>query len=106
MAALHAPAYSIGPGTPTGELAGREVVVGFDGSAAALAAVRWAAAEASRLGSPLVVVYAADVPVTTGWGTGAVPVAPDLVRLSRSVAARGAAVAREQQPDLLVHSLG
>lgn len=80
--------------------------MGFDGSAAALAAVRWAAAEASRLGSPLVVVYAADVPVTTGWGTGAVPVAPDLVRLSRSVAARGAAVAREQQPDLLVHSLG
>jgi nucleotide-binding universal stress UspA family protein len=111
MAALHAPEYGIGSGAPSGALAGHEVVVGFDGSAAALAAVRWAAAEAAQLESPLMVVYAADVPVSGGWGaggwrSGAMPSAPDLVRLSRSVAARGAAAAREHQPGLLVHSLG
>ncbi|MFP5347510.1 MAG: universal stress protein, partial [Actinomycetes bacterium] len=41
------------------EVAG-SVVVGFDGSSEAEAAVDWAAAEASRLGKPLVVAYGAD----------------------------------------------
>ena len=37
------------------------VVIGFDGSASAGAAVDWAAKEAYRRGAPLVVVYATDV---------------------------------------------
>jgi nucleotide-binding universal stress UspA family protein len=106
MSSLHAPAYGLGSGAPPAPLAGREVVVGFDGTTPAMAAVRWAAVEAGRLGGSLLVLYAADVPTAPSWGLPAPAGRPDLARLSREVAAQGAALARAQDPGLAVHSLG
>jgi nucleotide-binding universal stress UspA family protein len=94
------------PAGPRANLAGREVVVGFDGGEPARAAVRWAAREAARLGSPLTIVYAANVPAVTAWSPGTAVVLDGLGDVSERVAAEGAALAREVAPDLRVRSLG
>ncbi len=91
-------------GAQVDDLRGREVVVGFDGSVAARAAVRWAATEAARLGSPLGVVYAADVPVLRG--DGATTSVQDVHELAAQVAREGAALARRTSPGLVVRSHG
>jgi nucleotide-binding universal stress UspA family protein len=94
------------PAGPRANLAGREVVVGFDGGEPARAAVRWAAREAARLGSPLTIVYAANVPAVTAWNPGTAVVLDGLGDVSERVAAEGAALAREVAPDLRVRSEG
>lgn len=88
-------------------LRGREIVVGFDGSEPAAAAVRWAACEAARLGSPLLVAYAADAPAVPPWpssGVGGPP--PNLSAVAARIAGRGAELARREQPGLTVRSRG
>lgn len=77
------------------DLMGREVVVGYDATPAAEAAVRWAAVEAARLGSALTVVCAVDPGSVGGSHTSA----PDLVRVGRELARRGAEVAQRTVPD-------
>ena len=76
-------------------LAGREVVVGFDATPAAHAAVRWAAVEAARLGSPLTVVCVVDLGALDSGRAAA----PELARLGRELATRGAEVARAAAPE-------
>jgi nucleotide-binding universal stress UspA family protein len=105
MSAPHAGVDTV-PAGPRASLAGREVVVGFDGGEPARAAVRWAAREAARLGSPLTIVYAANVPAVTAWSPGTAVVLDGLGDVSERVAAEGAALAREVAPDLRVRSLG
>jgi len=94
------------PATPRESLAGREVVVGFDGGEPSRAAVRWAAREAARLGSALTIVYAANVPAMTAWAPGTPDVLEGLGDVSRRIAAEGAALAREVAPGVTVHSQG
>ncbi|MBF6080589.1 universal stress protein [Nocardia cyriacigeorgica] len=50
------------------------VVVGADGSRSAIGAVRWAAADAARHGSPLHIVYAIGVPIDVGPTLGYAPI--------------------------------
>lgn len=76
-------------------LHGREVVVGYDATPAADAAVRWAAVEAARLHSPLTVVCAVDPGSVGGSHTSA----PELARVGRELAHRGAEVAHLAAPD-------
>lgn len=87
-------------------LAGREVVVGYDGGEPARAAVLWAAREAQRLGSPLAVVYAANVPAVTAWTPGMPGLVDGLVDVTARVAEEGAALAREVAPGVAVRSSG
>lgn len=68
------------------------VVVGVDGSDSAANAVRWAAAEAARLGAPLRVVAAWEVPATAVWGPVTTPAAdPEVFRGGAAEAAEAAA---------------
>jgi nucleotide-binding universal stress UspA family protein len=106
MTTLHPPAYGLDSSAPLRPMAGREVVVGFDGSPTALAALRWASVEALQLGASLRVVYAADVPTAPHWPFGSTTGGPDLQALSREVAAQGAELARTAHPGLVVHSVG
>lgn len=93
---------------PTGRpgVAGREVVVGYDGGEPARAAVTWAAREALRLGSPLTVVYAANVSAVTAWTPGTPVLVESLVDVTARVAEEGAALAREAAPGVAVRSSG
>lgn len=75
------------------------VVAGYDGSPEAVAAVRWAAGSARRLGLPLQVVYV--------WGVSGTLDAPPLTTASafvragaQEVAEEGAQVAREAAPEI------
>ncbi|MUL47140.1 universal stress protein [Mycobacterium sp. CBMA293] len=61
------------------------VVVGVDGSAAAISAVRWGAAEATSLGKPLTLVHVLD----TGAGTNLAPGPIAAAELSRQGEAEG-----------------
>ena len=106
MTSLHQPAYGLDSGAPPLELAGREVVVGFDDTSAALAALGWAGVEADRLRAPLRVLYAADAPGVARWPLAGRTGLAELGSVSRQVAARGAALARSQNPGLAVDSLG
>jgi nucleotide-binding universal stress UspA family protein len=85
-----------GAGTP-------RVVVGYDASASAKIAVRWAADEAVRRGLPLTVVYAADY---TGLVGGPVSMSPWLPGVSideaRRIADGGAELARTHRPEVTV----
>ncbi len=77
------------------------VVVGTDGSPAALHGVRWAAREARRLGTGLLVVHATPGYLPTG---PVVPMIPDgsLREYGAELLARASAVAREEVADLTV----
>lgn len=90
-----------GRGSPLPALAHGNVVVGFDDGEASRAAVRWATIEAARLGSTVTVLSAADPPVRVHLAPGMSapdPRAPDLLRVSRLLAARGVALARSSNP--------
>jgi nucleotide-binding universal stress UspA family protein len=72
--------------------AGRDIVVGVDGTSTALRAVQWAAAEARLRGTPLRILHAA--PYTTGP-------APDLGRQrAEQILARAYTVAHRAEPDV------
>jgi nucleotide-binding universal stress UspA family protein len=77
------------------------VVVGTDGSPAALHGVRWAAREARRLGTGLLVAHATPGYLPTG---PVVPMIPDgsLREYGAELLQRSSAVAREEVPDLAV----
>jgi nucleotide-binding universal stress UspA family protein len=77
------------------DLVGREVVVGYDATPAADAAVRWAALEAARLRSTLTVVCAVDPGAVDGGHTELT----ELARVGRELARRGAEVAHRAAPD-------
>lgn len=87
-------------------LAGREVVVGYDGGEPARAAVRWAAHEAERLRSPLTVVYAANVPAVAAWTPGTPVLVEGLTEVTARVAEEGAELARQAAPGVAVRSTG
>ena len=98
-------------GVPSGasrpDLAGRPVVVGFDGSPPSVAALRWSASEAARLQAPLTVVYAANVPVLAPWHRSpGEPSTSHVAEISARLAQRGADLARREHPDLVVRSRG
>lgn len=92
LAARGQPAAAV-DGLPS--LVGREVVVGYDATPAAHAAVRWAALEAARLRSVLTVVCAVD----PGSVDGAPMPPQELARVGRELARRGAEVAQKAAPD-------
>ncbi|MER6945378.1 universal stress protein [Nonomuraea sp. NPDC000554] len=76
------------------------IVVGVDGSAAARAAVEWAADDALRMRVPLRIVHAVD---RSPYQIGKFPTAdwPDaLLRQGHRVLADAAAVARDRQPEI------
>ena len=88
------------------------VVVGYDESPEAEAALRWAAGWASTRGASLVVVYAVSPPLSLTWSSSSssssspTP-APELLRrAAQRIARRGAAQARRGHPDLEVRELG
>ena len=90
----------------TTESTTRPIVVGFDGSQSAQDAIRWAAAAAARLAAPLVVLHAADrivhaQDVSIGIWDPAVE-----HQRAHDLAEQGAALAREEHPDLEVTAQG
>src|SRR6476661_3667406 len=89
-------------------LAGAPVIVGFDESAASVAALQWAAAEAARLGSELTVLSASDPPVPTpvSVGVGVSRPGPDLRSSSRAAAGRGVDLARACNADGVIAAVG
>lgn len=87
-------------------LEGAEVVVGYDGAGPSENAVRWAATEAERLGSPLTVVYAADVPAGRAWPLKGLATARDLDAVSVRMARKGSTIASAGHPDLAVRPVG
>ena len=95
-----------GRALPSTGLVGAPVIVGFDESAASVAAVQWAATEAARLGSELIVLSASDPPVQTPVGAGVIRPVPDLWSLSRAAAARGVDLARSCNPDGAIGAVG
>jgi nucleotide-binding universal stress UspA family protein len=83
------------------------VVVGYDESPAAEAAVQWAADRAESLGMQLLVVYAANPPTPLPWTTGAgLPATSVLRHSAEKVARRAAANVRRSHPGLTVRSQG
>ena len=95
---------SAGQRLPPSDLAGAPFVVGFDGSAASVAAVQWAAVEAARLGSGLTVLSASEPPVQAPLA-GVDTSFPDPSGVSRSIAARGVDLARSCDPQLTVGAM-
>ena len=91
--------------TPT-RLVGAPVTVGFDESAASVAAVQWAATEAARFGSELTVLSACEPPVPTPVDAGMVLPTTELWSVSRAAAGRGVEVARTCNPDGVIAGLG
>lgn len=82
------------------------VVVGYDGSPHAAAAVQWAAAEARRRGVALHVVYAADYPGLVPGPVGVSPYLPErAVALAADVALEGVRLALEAEDGLEVTHL-
>lgn len=80
----------------------RPVVVGYDGSERAGKAVAWAAQIAQNQGEPLVVLYAADrIRYTHDAGVGLWTPA-EAHKSALETAERGAQIAREVAPDLVV----
>lgn len=83
------------------------VVVGYDDSPEAAAALRWGADWSSMRGAPLVVVYAASPPpLLPGRPADGAPTPDVLRRAARRIAERGAAEARRRHPSLEVRHLG
>lgn len=83
------------------------VVVGYDESPEAQAALLWAAEWAAVRGARLVVVYAVIPPPALPWASASVAPAPDVLRRAADrIARRGAAQMRRLHPDLDVRELG
>jgi len=82
------------------------VVVGYDGSPAAVAAVHWAANEAQRRGAALELVHAYSIPVLYGaMGTGAGPSTFEAVRLDADhIANQGTELVRRTVPSMRVRT--
>ncbi|WP_120522126.1 universal stress protein [Arthrobacter celericrescens] len=82
------------------------IVVGFDGSTAAAAAVRWAARQAALRNTGLTVVHCSMWPAFT-HDLGPVPGIADsgLRHAAEAVAAEGAAVARDESPGVAVSTV-
>lgn len=79
------------------------VVVGYNGKAHARKALAWAAAEAGRRDTLLLVVYAANYPgMTLGPGPGLLDPAPGALEAAEEIAARGVSEALAAQPGLRV----
>jgi nucleotide-binding universal stress UspA family protein len=91
---------------PSTGLVGAPVIVGFDESAASVAAVQWAAAEAARLGSELIVLSASDPPVQAPLGAGVIHPVPDLWSGCRAAAGRGVELARSCNPEGVIAAVG
>ena len=92
--------------TTTTESTTRPVVVGYDGSESAQAAVRWAAATAARTVAPLVVLHAADRIVhAQDVSIGIWDPAAEHDR-ARELAEQGAQLVREEHPELQVTAQG
>jgi len=91
---------------PRSGVVGAPVIVGFDESAASVAAVHWAAAEATRLGSELSVLSAYDPPLQSPTGTGAIRPDSHAWSLCRAAASRGVDLARLGRPDGVITALG
>ncbi|KGN40684.1 universal stress protein UspA [Knoellia aerolata DSM 18566] len=83
------------------------VVVGYDESAEAGSALRWAADWASARGAALVVVYAVSPPPALTWSSVSLTPTPDVLgRAAQRIAQRGADEARRRHPDLETRALG
>jgi nucleotide-binding universal stress UspA family protein len=84
----------------------QHIVVGYDGSPAATAAVQWAADEAQRRDVDLELVHAYAIPVMYGaMGTGASPSTFEMVHDDAEfVAQEGRELVRTYAPDLRVHT--
>ena len=82
------------------------VVVGYDGTDHAAAALDWAAHEAARRSGTLHVVYAADYPGLVPGPIGVSPYLPErAISIAAEVTAEGVARARELEPGLHVTHL-
>lgn len=82
------------------------VVVGYDGTREAAAALDWAAAWAARQGSRLLVASAVDPVLPAGPSTGPGPDVATVRQAVGRVAARGADLVRRQHEDIEVRSVG
>jgi len=84
----------------------QHIVVGYDGSSAAAAAVQWAADEALRLDVDLELVHAYSIPVMKGaLGTPASPSTFQLIHDDAElVAEEGRELVRSYAPSLRVHT--
>ncbi|SDO89643.1 Nucleotide-binding universal stress protein, UspA family [Pedococcus dokdonensis] len=80
------------------------VVVGYDESLASVAAVRWAAEAAPRLGSDLAVVSVSEPADQTT--AGASSSYAELRRASRAAAVRGVDLGRSSAPDAVITGVG
>jgi nucleotide-binding universal stress UspA family protein len=79
------------------------VVVGYNGKKHATEALEWAAAEAIRRGTRLVVLFAANYPgMTLPPGPGLLELDPGALDAAREVTATGVADVTAAHPDLLV----
>jgi nucleotide-binding universal stress UspA family protein len=84
---------------------GDGVVVGYDGSDHARAAIKWAAAEAARRGVPLAVETVLDYSALVGWPGGASPwLIEDAQSEIAGMADQGAQLARDTFPGLDVRA--
>ncbi|WP_404382994.1 universal stress protein [Knoellia locipacati] len=82
------------------------VVVGYDGTREAAAALEWAAAWAGRQGSRLLVASAVDPVLPAGPPSGPGPDIATVRQAVGRVAARGADLVRRQHDDVEVRSVG
>ncbi|WP_448630038.1 universal stress protein [Cellulomonas soli] len=80
------------------------VVVGYDASQQSATAVRWAAREAARTGSPLLVVHVWGFAHQRTGGAGTSWLGAQVIAGVQAVADEGVAVALEAAPD--VHARG
>lgn len=78
------------------------IVVGVDGSPSSLTALEWAAAQAERTGTPLVVVTTWEWPASYGWS--AVPEGYDPASESEHLLDEIVTSARKAHPDVHIES--
>lgn len=81
---------------------GAQVVVGYDGSERSAAAVRWAAQEAARTASPVLVVHVWGFAGQPSGGAGTSRLGAQVIAGIQEIAEDGARVARQAAPELPV----